>query len=183
MKISNEYYVWGLAIPMQRHLRECDVFNSPHLRTLGREQPWPRKQRADPETWTTRSSGCCERIPEVSAGLPLCLQCMLGTGHRIPCITAMGIWPDALVGRWGLQWTSDLKKSWAWAHCSVPSISFQGLAAWGVSHCGDGSGYSALAAKHQCALCPFTGFAFLANNSPKTTLTNSDPVTSKQLGS
>ena len=64
-----------------------------------------------------------------------------------------------------------------------PPPPFQGLAARGVSHCGDGSGYSALAAKHQCALCPFTGFAFLANNSPKTTLTNSDPVTSKQLGS
>lgn len=63
-----------------------------------------------------------------------------------------------------------------------PLPPFQGLAARGVSHCRDGSGYSTLAVKHQCALCPFAGFAFLANNSPKTMLTNSDPVTSKQLG-
>ena len=169
---------------MQRHFRECDVFNSPHSRTLGQEQPWPRKQRADPETWTVRSSGCCERITEVSAGLPLCLQWMLGIGHHISCITTLELWPDALMGRgWGvgLQWMRDLKKSWAWAHCS-PAPSFQGLAARGLSHGGNGSGYSALATKHQCALCPFFGFAFLANNSPKTTLTNSDPVTSKQLG-
>lgn len=148
------------------------------LRTLGQEQPWPRETKGWLWNLDHGVLCCCERIPEVSAGLPVFSGCwgqdIHSLHHNSGTLTRYG-------GTVGRPVNGDLKKSWAWGHCSPPLPPSKGWQHRASPTTGWLQVQRPGCQAPECSLTLLAGFAFLAKNSPKTMLTNSDPVTSKQL--